>query len=105
MPTAVGIAFCNWAAGNDPAARITCSVGRRIFLLELEDPGVSLIGDLGEEQQIVAAEGRRALPLLAVFVEAIERDVEPSAVLGRVSPNGGLYRARSYFGDWFLILP
>ncbi len=72
-------------------------------MLELEDSGVGLVSDLGKKQQIVAAEGRGALPLVAIFVEAVERHVEPRAVLGRVLRNGSLYRARPDFGDWFLI--
>ncbi len=52
-----------------PAAQMTGSFGGRVFLLELEDPGVGLVGDLREEQKIVTGEGRGALPLVAVFVE------------------------------------
>ena len=55
-----------------PTAQVAGSLSRRIFLLELEDSGVGLVGDLGEQQQVVTAEGRGALPLVAVFVEAVE---------------------------------
>lgn len=55
-----------------PAARCAGSLGRRIFLLELEDSCVGLVGHPGEEQQVVAAEASGALPFIAVFVGAVD---------------------------------
>src|SRR5688572_18778978 len=39
------------------------------LLGSLEDPRVSLVGDLGQERQVVAAETGRILPVVAVLVE------------------------------------
>src|SRR3974377_942336 len=89
--------------GAEAPPPLAGSPGPGGFLRGLEDRGVGLVGDLGEEQEVVSAEGRSALPLIAVFVEAVEGHVEPRPIPGRVSPDGGLNRSRSYFCDWFLI--
>lgn len=47
----------------------------------LEDPGVGLIDDLGQDEQVVSTEAVSGLPLLAILVDAGDRDVEPGAVL------------------------
>ena len=44
-----------------------------VFPLLLEDPGMAQVGDLGHQGQVVAAETRGVLPLVAVLVET--RDV------------------------------
>ena len=59
---------------TQPAARQSCSVAVWL-LLQLEDPRVRLVSELGEEQQLVAAEALSGLPVVAVFVEALEGDV------------------------------
>lgn len=56
----------------------------------LGHPRMRLIGELGDLQQIVAAEGRRGLPGLAVLVRTLERDVEDNAFAGAIGPDGGL---------------
>jgi hypothetical protein len=69
-------------------------------LPELDDPGVGLVSNHGWKQQIVSAEGRSALPPIAVFVETIVTlNLDPFSV--------GFFRyldgPGSSFGDWFLI--
>jgi len=56
----------------------------------LGHPRMRLIGELGDLQQVIAAEGRRSLPRLAVLVAALERDVEDHALPGAIGPDGGL---------------
>ena len=47
-----------------------------------EDPGVGLVGNLGENEQVVATETRTVLPVVTVLVDPAERHVVADAVLG-----------------------
>ena len=49
--------------------------------LLLEDPRMSQINHLGEQLQVISAERLRLLPLVAVFVEPADRDIESSSVV------------------------
>ena len=51
---------------------------------------MSFIRNLGEEEQVVAAEGFGGLPACPVSVQAAEGDVVAGARLGVVFPDGGL---------------
>ena len=57
---------------------------RLFFVLKLEDARVGLIGHFRKHQQVVATEALRALPLIAVLVEAEEGDIVPRAAFGFV---------------------
>ena len=67
-------------------------LGFRVLGLSLlgANPGVCLIRNLGEEEQVVAAEGLGGLPVRPVSVQAAEGDVVAGARLGVVFPDGGL---------------
>ena len=71
--------------------RVALGFCLRLFcLLKLEDTRVGLIGHFGEQQQVVATEALRALPLIAVLVETGEGDIVPRAAVGSVRPNRSL---------------
>ena len=53
------------------------------------DERVRLIGQLAEQQQVVAPEGCRRLPSVAFLVAPLERDVEDHALAGSIGPDGG----------------
>src|SRR5690606_1725713 len=61
------------------------------------DARVRQIGDLGQDQQVVAAEALGGLPVVAVLVDALEGDVVPGRSAGLVLPDGGLDGADSNF--------
>lgn len=53
------------------------------------DASVGLIGDLGEQQQVIAAKTVSGFPLIAVAVKSSKRDVETEGVSGwPVNPLG-----------------
>ena len=57
----------------------------------MQDPRVCEVGNLGENQQVIPPEAVRALPGIAVFVEAREHDaVAWLAFFGLVAPDGRL---------------
>ena len=60
-------------------------------LLQIDNAGVGLIGDLGDEQQVVAAEAVGGLPLaFRIAVALREGDFVEGAVLGLIFSNRGL---------------
>ena len=62
-----------------------------LLLLKLDNAGVGLIGDLGDEQQVVAAEAVGGLPLaFRIAVALREGDFVEGAVLGLIFSNRGL---------------
>ena len=63
---------------------------RLFFVLKLKDARVSLINHFGKQQQVVATEALRALPLIAVLVETGEGNIVPRAAFGFVRPNRSL---------------
>ena len=68
-------------------------------LLQFDNPGVGLIGDLGENQQVVAAEALRRFPLSSgVAVAFREGDVAAGALASLVSPNRGLRKLLDLVG-------
>jgi len=81
--------------GMDPPPaelwRLIFLLRRLLTLLQLDNPGVGLIGDLGENQQVVAAEAVRRLPLpFRVAVALRESDVVAGALSSLIFPNRGL---------------
>ena len=83
---------------------MSAALGRRLrlfFLLKLEDARVGLIGHFRKQQQVVATETLRALPLIAVLVEAGKGDIVPRAVVSFVQPNRSLDATDAEFRDGF----
>ena len=64
---------------------------RRLVSLRA-NPGVGLVGELADNEQVVPAEAQALLPGFAVAIDARERDVEHRAVGGLVAPDGRLDR-------------
>ena len=58
---------------------------------------MSLVGEFGDEQEIVAAEAVGVVPLLALAVAATEGRIVAGAVFGVVAPDGGLDAAEAEF--------
>ena len=56
----------------------------------IEDPVVSLIGDVDDQWKIIPAKAGRVLPLVTVFIETAERDIVPNSVFSCVFPDSGL---------------
>ena len=48
------------------------------------------VGHFRKHQQVVAPEALRALPLIAVFVEAGKGDIVPGLFVGSIAPNRSL---------------
>src|SRR5262245_36523761 len=69
-------------------------------ILQLEDPAVREIGQLGEREQIARIVAVRGLPVaFAVAVAALEGHVVESAVLGAALADAPRYEADADFGD------
>ena len=64
---------------------------------------MSVVGDLGEQQQIVASETPAGLPAALIKIEAGETDVIARAVGGVVFPERGLDRAEPDFMNRFVL--
>ena len=70
--------------------------GRARFRTALfEDPRVGAVGDLAQQEQVIAAKGVGGFPGLRVPVEALEGDVEADAAVGVVLPDGCLDGAQA----------
>jgi len=91
------------AAAEAAASRKSVVGGRGLFALQLVDPRVGEVGDLGQDQEVVAAEAGSGLPLVAVLVEAGKGGVVPHTGLCVVLPDGGLDRADSDFNGFLLV--
>lgn len=81
-------------------------LGFRVLGLSLlgANPGVCLIRNLGEEEQVVAAEGLGGLPVRPVSVQAAEGDVVAGARLGVVFQMVALMDPmRTSLGGLFLV--
>lgn len=72
------------------------------LLLLFTDPGVGVVGDLGDHEEVIATEGIGGLPFFAIAVDAGELSVEADPVLGVVAPDGGTDRAHSKFVRGFV---
>ncbi|MBI5385580.1 MAG: hypothetical protein HZA90_12950 [Verrucomicrobia bacterium] len=76
--------------------------GRAVHFLVLgENPGVRVIRHFAQQQEVVSPEGFGGLPLVAVFVEAVEGGVIANATFGVVSPDCGFDGAEPDFMDGF----
>ena len=93
--------------GDRPPPFPTCplglGLGLLLFLGKLEEPRVGLIGHFRKDQQVVAPKALRALPLIAVFVEAREGDVVPRLLFGSIAPNRSLDATDPDFINGFLV--
>ena len=67
------------------------------FLLELDDSCVCLIGQLCEQQRVVAAEALPGFAFVVIFVQLPKGDIMVRSMLGIVSPDYGCYAADSDF--------
>ena len=81
----------NLRAANAQARKRGGSLGRGWLrgLRLLEDPRVRRIRHFRQDEQIVAAKGLGGFPLVALFVEAAERDVVAHASFSVVALDGG----------------
>lgn len=73
-----------------------------LLLLLFADPGVGVIGNLGDDQKVIPAERIRRLPFLAIAIDAGELGVESDAVVGVIAPDGGANGAHSKFVGGFV---
>jgi hypothetical protein len=82
------------------AAGISASIRGTV----VANPGMRPVGDLGYDQKVVPAETIGAFPLVAVFVNAPERNIVARHFIHLVFPNGGFDGAQSYFVGWFFAV-
>ena len=73
------------------------------FCRKLEEARVGEVGHFRKHQQIVAPEALRALPLIAVFVEAGKGDIVPRLFVGSIAPNRSLDATDPDFINGFLV--
>jgi hypothetical protein len=65
----------------------------------LKNPGMGLIENFGESQQVISTKTFRLLPVVAVLVETAHGDVVPGSDRGVVLPDRGFNAADSDFMD------
>ena len=105
----------DWIASARLARRIILLGGRgglycrrRFFglarpLLLLVDPTVRLVGHLGDQQQVIPAEGVGGFPSVSILVDAAQLYVEPGTGFRFVAPDCSLDRTQPDFMLWFCI--
>ena len=72
---------------------------RRLVTCLRANPGVGLVGELADYEQVVSSETDRFVPRLALAVNPRERDVEHRAMGRLVIPDDGLVGTDAHFVD------
>ena len=92
------------AAEPGPAAvKRLVVLGLSSLLLEGEDAGVGQVGDLGQDQEVVAAEAGSGFPFVAILVETGKGGVVSDSDLCFVLPDSGFDSADPNFnGSWWI---
>ena len=65
----------------------------------LENPGMSLVGHFGQDEQVIVAKALCLLPLVVALVEPLEGDVVAHTVVCGVLPDGCFDAANTHFVD------
>ena len=65
---------------------------------------MSLIGDLGQDEQVITARALCLLPLVIALVWPFERDVVAHTILGWILADGRLDASNTHFVDGLLFV-